>query len=247
MKRLTIKCGKEVKIGDFTMRWVTDRGIAGVDTRFDTHTLYHAAEVAAISEKLKGTNWHILMPAEVNRLNDAKAFGKFTSIAPKGTREWTIHRYGGPWEFETMWDHQTFWCANGKGTAFPVYVGKTDMNASSNTVDEKMALPLVLVKNYPDYLDYKMHYGYTVWSSLNREHDLWEYAEKLEKKFNEWGKDKDISCGTSSDHDDSAVVSFYISAKKSQYEAIEKFFESQKESAPWWVDYGISGVFVRGV
>lgn len=247
MKRLTIKCGKEVKIGDFTMRWVTDRSIAGVDTRFDTHTLYHVEEVASISEKLKGTNWHILMPSEAKRLDGEKVFGKFTSIAPKGTREWTIHRYGGPWELETMWDSQTFWCANGKGAAFPVYVGNMHMNVSSHTGSEKTALPLVLVKNYPDYLDYKMSFGYTVWSSLNRERDLWDYGEKLKNKFNEWGKDKDISCSTFSDHDDSAVVSFYISAKKSQYEAIEKFFDSQKDSAPWWVDYGINGVFARGV
>ena len=246
MKRLTIKCGKEFKIGNLTVRWVNDTRIAGADTRFSTHTLYHPNDVTAVAEKLKDTNWHIIMPAEVKRLGgDTDVVAKFRTVAPKGTREWTIHRYGGPWELETMWDHQNYWCANGKGTAFKVNVNK-GMSPSVYEQDEKTALPILLVKNYPDYLDYKMSFGYTVWSSLNREHELWDYAEKLKNRFNEWGKDKEISCSTFSDHDDSAVVSFYISAKKSQYEAIEEFFEAQKDSAPWWVDYGISGVFARG-
>lgn len=242
MKRLTIKCGKEFKLGSLTVRWVNDTRIAGADTRFSTHTLYHPKDVTAVAEKLKDTNWHIIMPAEAVRLD----VDKFRTVAPKGTREWTIHHYGGPWELETMWDHQNYWCANGKGQAFTVYVNNS-MSLSNNEPDEKTALPILLVKNYPDYLDYKMSFGYTVWSSLNREHDLWEYAAKLKNKFNEWGKDKEISCTTFSDHDDAAVVSFYITAKKSQYEAIEEFFEAQKDSAPWWVDYGISGVFTRGV
>jgi len=28
---------------------------------------------------------------------------------------------------------------------------------------------------------------------------------------------------------------------------IEKFFEDQKKSAPYWVDYGIRGVYIKGV
>lgn len=247
MKRLTIKCGKEFKLGSLTVRWVNDTRIAGADTRFSTHTLYHPTDVTAVADKLNGTNWHIIMPAEVKRLDDDKAVvAKFLTVAPKGTREWTIHRYGGPWELETMWDHQNYWCANGKGNAFRVNVNK-GMSASSYDPDEKIALPILLVKNYPDYLDYKVTFGYTVWSSLSREKELWDYASKLEKKFNEWGKDKEISCTTDSDHDDDAVVSFFITGRKSQYEAIKKFFDEQKSSAPYWVDYGINGVYIRGV
>lgn len=247
MKRLTIKCGKEVKVGELTMRWVNDTRIAGADTRFSTHTLYHPNEVTAVAERLKDTNWHIIMPAEVKRLGgDKDVVAKFRAVAPKGTREWTINHYGGPWVLKTMCERQNYWCANGKGKAFTAYVGE-GMSPSSSESSDTTALPIILVKNYPDYLDYKMSFGYTVWSSLNREHDLWDYAAKLKNKFNEWGKDKEISCTTHSDHDDSAVVSFYIYAKKSQYEAIEKFFEAQKDSAPYWIDYGISGVFARGV
>lgn len=247
MKRLTIKCDKEVKIGDLTMRWVNDKSIAGADTRFSTHTLYHPTEVPAVAERLKDTNWHIIMPAEVKRLDGNKdVVAKFRTVAPKGTHDWTIHRYGGPWVLETMWDCQNYWCANGKGKAFKVNVGE-GMSPSSSEPNPTTALPIILVKNYPNYLDYKMSFGYTVWSSLNREDELWYYAARLKNKFNEWGKDKEISCTTDSDHDDSAVVSFYIRARKSQYEAIEKFFEAQKDSAPYWIDYGISGVFARGV
>lgn len=248
MKRLNIKCDKEFKLGTLTVRWVNDRSVAGADTRFDNHTLYHPSEVTAVAYNLKDTNWHIIMPAEVKRLiADEAVAAKIRTVAPKGTREWTIHRYGGPWELETMWDNQNFWCANGNGKAFTVYLNSNNITLSSSEPNQKTALPILLVKNYPNYLDYKVTYGYTVWSSLSREHDLWDYAAKLKNKFNEWGKDKEINCSTSSDHDDDAVVSFYISGRKSQYDAIEKFFEDQKASAPSWVDYGIRGVFIRGV
>jgi hypothetical protein len=249
MKRLTIKCGKEFKLGKLTVRWVNDKSIAGADTRFSTHTLYHPSDVAAVAKQLTDTNWHIIMPAEVKRLDDDKdVVAKFRSVAPKGTREWTIHRYGDPWVVETMWDHQNYWCANGKGKAFTVYVNvSTHMYPSEYDPNENTALPILLVKNYPEYLDYRMTFGYSVWSSLSREHELWDYAAKLEKKFNEWGKDKKISCTTDSDHDDSAVVSFFITGRKSQYDTIEKFFEDQKAAAPYWVDYGIRGVYIRGV
>ena len=247
MKRLTIKCDKEFKLGSLTVRCVNDKSIAGADTRFSTHTLYHPNDVAAVAEKLQDTNWHIIMPAEVKRLDgDKDAVAKFRSVAPKGTREWTIHRYGGPWELETMYDRQNYWCANGKGNAFKVNVGN-GMSSSNYDPDNDTALPILLVKNYPNYLDYKVTFGYSVWSSLSYEHDLWDYADKLEKKFNAWGKDKEISCATDSDHDDDAVVSFYITGRKSQYDAIKKFFEDQKESAPHWVDYGIRGVYIKGV
>ena len=247
MKRLTIKCDKEFKLGSLTVRWVNDKSLAGADTRFSTHTLYHPKEVAAVAEKLKGTNWHIILPAEVKRLDgDKDAVAKFRTVAPKGTREWTIHRYGGPWVLETMWDRQNYWCATITGQAITVYVSN-GMSSSNSEPNSETALPILLVKNYPDYLDYKVTFGYSVWSSLSREHDLWNYADKLEKKFNEWGKDKGISCTTDSDHDDAAVVSFYITGRKSQYDAIEKFFKDQKESAPYWVDYGISGVYIKGL
>ena len=247
MKRLTVKCGKEFKLGTLTVRWVNDKSIAGADTRFSTHTLYHPNDVTDVAKKLTDTNWHIIMPAEVKRLaGDKDAVAKFLTLSPKGTREWTIHHYGGPWLLETKWDHQNYWCANGKGKAFTVYVSN-GMSPSKYEPNENTALPILLVKNYPEYLDYKVTFGYSVWSSLSREHELWDYAAKLEKKFNEWGKDKEIQCSTSSDHDDAAVVSFFISGRKSQYDTIEKFFEEQKSSAPYWVDYGINGVYIRGV
>ena len=229
------------------MRWVHDQSIAGADTRFGTHTLYHPTDVTAVAKQLADTNWHIIMPAKVQRMNgDKDVVAKFLAVGPKGTREWTIHRYGGPWVLETMSDHQNYWCANGKGKAFIVYVSNC-MSPSKYDPNENTALPILLVKNYPDYLNYKVTFGFSVWSSLSREHELWDYAAKLEKKFTEWDKDKELSCTTDSDSDDSAVVSFFITGRKSQYDAIEKFFEEQKASAPYWVDYGICGVHIKGV
>lgn len=46
-------------------------------------------------------------------------------------------------------------------------------------------------------------------------------------------------------HSRSNGYSFMV--RKSQYDAIEKFFADQKESAPYWVDYGIRGVYIKGV
>lgn len=248
MKRLTIKCDKEFKLGSLTVRLVNDKSLAGADTRFSTHTLYSQNDVATVAEQLKDTNWHIMMPAEVKRLNDDKnVVNQFLAVAPKGTREYTNHGYRGPWELVTMGDHQNYWCANGMGKTFKVDVGTTYMSTSKYDQDKGTALPILLVKNYPNYLDYKVTFGYSVWSSLSRETELWDYASKLEKKFKEWGKDKGISCTTDSDHDDYAVVSFFITGRKSQYDDIEKFFKDQKAAAPYWVDYGIRGVYIKGV
>lgn len=94
-------------------------------------------------------------------------------------------------------------------------------------------------------------FKYSIWSPLRYSDELWKWASKYEKELQAWG-DKNsyrghkITVSTDSDHDDYYVIKFYISAPRKFEEELKKYFESKKDAAPWWMDYGIRGLTIMG-
>lgn len=97
-----------------------------------------------------------------------------------------------------------------------------------------------------------MFFKYTIWSPLRYSDELWNYAGRYERELKTWaeqnskrGRKIEIrtdSIRTDSDHDDYYVIAFYIKAPRKFEDYLTNFFESKKEDAPWWMDYGISGL-----
>jgi hypothetical protein len=92
-----------------------------------------------------------------------------------------------------------------------------------------------------------MKFKYSVWSPLRYSDELWNYVGRYKRELDTWAvqnskRGQKISIRTDSDHDDYYVVKFYIEAPRKFKDYLENFFESKKTDAPWWMDYGISGL-----
>lgn len=92
-----------------------------------------------------------------------------------------------------------------------------------------------------------MLFKYSIWSSLRYSDQLWNYVEKYKRELTTWGEQnsergRKIEIRTDSDQDDYYVIVFYIKAPRKFKDYIANFFESKKKDAPWWMDYGISGL-----
>ena len=92
-----------------------------------------------------------------------------------------------------------------------------------------------------------MLFKYSIWSSLRYSDELWNYAGRYKKELETWGEQnskrgRKIEIRTDSDHDDYYVIVFYIKAPRKFKDYLTNYFESKKKDAPWWMDYGISGL-----
>jgi hypothetical protein len=92
-----------------------------------------------------------------------------------------------------------------------------------------------------------MFFKYSIWSPLRYSDELWNYAGRYERELKTWGEQnskrgRKIEIRTDSDSDDYYVIVFYIKAPRKFKEYLENFFKSKKTGAPWWMDYGISGL-----
>lgn len=92
-----------------------------------------------------------------------------------------------------------------------------------------------------------MLFKYTIGSSLRYSDELWNYAGRYERELKTWGEQnskrgRKIEIRTDSDHDDYYIIVFYIKAPRKFKDYLTNYFESKKKDAPWWMDYGISGL-----
>ena len=92
-----------------------------------------------------------------------------------------------------------------------------------------------------------MLFKYSIWSPLRYSDELWNYVEKYKRELTTWAEQNSkrgqkIEISTDSDQDDSYVIVFYIEAPRKFKDYLVNFFESKKADAPWWMDYGISGL-----
>ena len=92
-----------------------------------------------------------------------------------------------------------------------------------------------------------MLFKYSIWSPLRYSDELWNYAGRYERELTTWAEQNSkrgqkIEIRTNSDHDDYYVIMFYIKAPRKFKDYLEDFFESKKDDAPWWMDYGLAGL-----
>ena len=75
--------------------------------------------------------------------------------------------------------------------------------------------------------------------------ELYSYANRLKSKIMDWAKTNGVAINDvtyTTDSDDSEVATFRIDTYTECSNVIAKFLEDEKENAPGWVSYGISGL-----
>lgn len=92
-------------------------------------------------------------------------------------------------------------------------------------------------------------FNYTTYSPRNRAEELYKYTDKLEKELKVIAEQQSthtrkITVRTWSDSEDHEMVKFCIGAPRKFEGHLQQFFDEKKQSAPWWVDYGINGLYI---
>ena len=243
---------KAYKLGGLTICWLCDKSIG--DNHYSTHTLVTYSEFEKLAKTIKGTGWHIIQAQEVDKIKTAGKLQEFIGSIPAGYSGMVQSGYHyGP--FGKEYEYKPGYLDD----AFRVYAlyGSKPREYFSNFNLETMCdcsarsgssykNAVCLVKDYPDCDKIVQTYKYNLFSSLRFSDDLDRYADSLKAKLLKWAKENKVeivAVDNTTDSDDDYKNTMWITTYGVYHSKIAKFLSNEKDNAPYWVDYGIMGLY----